>query len=69
MISLQVLITTVVYLVVIGVIFWLLLWLISYCGIPEPFNKIARVILAVFAVLAVIGILLSLVSGQPLFRP
>ena len=37
--------------------------------LPEPFNKIARVVLAVFSVLVVIGILLSLVGGTPVFRP
>lgn len=58
---------SVVYLVVAGLIFWLLWWLISYAGIPEPFGKVARVILALFAVLIVINVLLSIV-GHPLIR-
>jgi len=58
----------VITLIVAGLIFWLLWWLIQYCGIPEPFNKVARVILAILAVLVIIGVLLSLVNGQPLFR-
>lgn len=69
MISLTAMVTTVVYLIIIGVVFGLLWWLIEYCGIPEPFHKAGRVILAVLVVLCVIGILLSLVSGQPLFKP
>ncbi len=69
MISLATAITLIVYLIVAGLIFWLLNWLISYCGIPEPFNKVARIILAVLAVLVVIGLLLQLAGGQPLFRP
>lgn len=68
MISLTALITVVVYIIIAGVIFGLLWWLIGYCGLPEPFDKAARVILAVVAVLVVIGILLSLVNGVPLFR-
>jgi hypothetical protein len=58
-----------VYLIVAGLIFWLLWWLIGYVGLPEPFNKVAHVVLAVAAVLVVIGILLSLTNGTPLFRP
>lgn len=69
MISLSSLVSAVVILLVAGLIFWLLWWLIGYCGVPEPFNKVARVVLAVLAVLVCIGILLGLVSGQPLFRP
>lgn len=69
MISISAAVTTIVYLIVAGLIFWLLWWLISYVGPPEPFRKIANVILAILAVLVVIGILLSLVGGGPIFRP
>lgn len=69
MISIGGAVSVVITLVVAGLIFWLLFWLISYCGIPEPFNKVAKVILAVLAVLVCIGVLLSLQSGQALFRP
>jgi len=51
---------------IIGVIFGLLWWLIGYCSIPEPFNKVARVILAIVAVIFLINVLLSL-SGTRLF--
>jgi hypothetical protein len=69
MISLTVLVSLVMYLIVAGLIFWLLWWLIGYCGIPEPFNKVARIVLAVAAVLVIIGLLLQLVGGTPVFRP
>ena len=68
MIPLNGMVQLVITLIVAGLIFWLLWWLIQYCGIPEPFNKVARVILAILAVLVIIGVLLSLVNGQPLFR-
>lgn len=64
MITLQALVQVIVLLIVGGLIFWLLHWLIGYVGVPEPFNKIARVALAIFAVLFVIGVLLSLVGIQ-----
>ena len=69
MISLSAAVAIVVYLVIAGLIFFLLHWLIGYCGVPEPFGKVARIVLAIMAVLVIIGLLLSFVSGQPVFRP
>lgn len=54
------------YIIVIGIVFYLLFWLIGYVGLPEPFNKVARVILGVAAVIILINVLLSMV-GHPLF--
>lgn len=68
MISLSAAVSVVLYLIVAGLVFWLLFWLVDYCGIPEPFNKVAKIILAILAVLVIIGILISIVNGQPLFR-
>lgn len=69
MLSLQGLVSVVLYLIVAGLIFWLLNYLVDYIAPPEPFHKIAKVVLVVFAVLVIIGILLSLVGGTPIFRP
>ena len=68
MISLSAAVTVILYLIIAGVIFWLLHWAIGYVGIPEPFNKVARVILVILAIFVVIGILLTMVGGQPIFR-
>ncbi len=68
MIPLAGLVSTLICVIVAGVIFGLLWWLIGFCGIPEPFNKVARVIVALIAVLFLIAVLLSLVNGQPIFR-
>ncbi len=69
MISLSAMVSVLIYLIVAGLIFYLLFWLIGYVGLPAPFDKVAKVVLAVAAVLVCIGILLSLVGGQPIFRP
>jgi len=69
MISVTSVVMVVVWLIVVGLIFWLLTWLVDYCGLPEPFNKIAHVVLAVAAVVCIILILLGLVSGRPIFVP
>jgi hypothetical protein len=52
----------VIYIVVIGCIFWLLTWLIDYVGLPEPFHRIARIIIAVVAVIIVLLLLLRLLG-------
>jgi hypothetical protein len=67
MISIEMVVQVIVYLICVGAIFGLLWWLIGYCGIPEPFNKFARVFLAVCAVLILIGILLG-IAGHPIIR-
>lgn len=56
-----------VKLILMGLIFWLIWWFIDYVGIPEPFNKVLRVVIGLVALIFLINILLSL-SGQPLFR-
>jgi hypothetical protein len=60
-------INAVVWLVVAGVIFWLLWWLVGYCALPEPFNKVARVVLAIAAVVVLINVLMSL-AGHPMIH-
>jgi uncharacterized membrane protein YphA (DoxX/SURF4 family) len=69
MISLSSVLYVVVWLLVAGLVFWLLNWLISYCGVPDPFAKVARVVLAICAVVVCILLLLGLATGQPVFRP
>jgi len=62
------LVAILVYIIVIGLVFWLLWWLIGYVGLPEPFNKVARVILAVVAVIICIYFLLGLAGPLPHLR-
>ncbi len=68
MISLSAVVTVIIYLIVAGLVFWLLWWLVGYIAPPEPFRKVANVVLAIAAVLVIIGVLMSLVGGQPIFR-
>lgn len=62
------LVTLVVYLLVVGLIVWLLLWLIDYVPVPEPFNRVAKIIIMVAAVLIVIFVLLGLIGEAPSLR-
>lgn len=52
----------VIYLVVIGIIVWLLLYLIDVIPLPEPFNRVARICIIVLSVLIVILLLLQFIG-------
>lgn len=67
-ITLHALVQVIIWLLVVGGVCWLLWWLIGYVGMPEPFNKIARVVVAVVAVLLLINLLLTFTSGGPYLR-
>lgn len=68
MFSIQGLVVLVVQLIILGVVFSLLWWLIDQAGLPQPFAKAARVVLACVAVLIVCGLLLGLTGGPALIR-
>lgn len=63
-ISLNGLLELVVYIVVVGLIFWCIWWFLGYVGVPEPFNKVIRVVIGLVALIIVINLLLGLV-GTP----
>ena len=65
--SLEGLVELVVYLAIVGGILWLLLWLIGYIGLPEPFAKVAKIIIMVVGVLILINVLLGF-AGHPVVR-
>lgn len=67
MIGVDVLIRLIVLLVVVGLIAWVAFWALREIAPPEPFNKVARVLLVLFVALFIISLLLSLV-GYPLVR-
>jgi hypothetical protein len=43
--------------VVLGLVFYLLWWLIGVIGLPDPFNKVAQVLIALIAVVILLGLL------------
>lgn len=60
------LVELVIYLIIIGGVFWLLLFLIGYIGLPEPFSKVAKAIIMIVAVLILINVLLGF-AGHPIY--
>jgi uncharacterized membrane protein len=65
--SLEGLVELVIYLAIVGGILWLLLWLVGYIGLPEPFSKVAKIIIMVVGVLILINVLLGF-AGHPVVR-
>lgn len=53
-----------VYIVIVGLIFYVLFWAIGKIGLPEPFGKIATVILVLAVVIVLLNLLLGL-TGSP----
>lgn len=58
----QAVINAVIMLVVAGLILWILNWAITAIGLPEPFAKVAKVIIILFAAVVAINALLTLVG-------
>lgn len=57
----------VIYIVIIGVIVWLLLYLVQTIPLPAPFNQIARTVIIVVGVLICILLLLQFAESVPGF--
>lgn len=47
-----------IYLVIVGLIAWLIWWFIGYIGLPAPFDKVARVIVGLVVIVLLIQFLL-----------
>ncbi len=54
------LLNALVWLVVAGLIFFLLDWFIRYVGLPDPFAKVARCLIGLVAVVLLINAVLSI---------
>ena len=67
MIEVSSLLSLLVTLLIGGLIFWLIWWAIERAGLPEPFHKVAIVVVTFCAVAFLINLLLGL-SGVRLFR-
>jgi uncharacterized membrane protein YhdT len=67
MISGQELLSVLLYLVVWGLVLYVLWWGIGRLGLPEPFSKVATVVLVVLTVVVLLNLLFGFV-GTPLVR-
>jgi cation transporter-like permease len=58
------LITLIVYLLVIGLLYWLVIYVIDSVPIPDPPARIIKIALMVLMVLVIIVLLLQLLGGN-----
>lgn len=55
-------------LIIYGLIFWILWWGLGQIALPEPFAKVATVILVVAAMVVIIGLLVGYVPPLPFLK-
>lgn len=55
----EALLTLLIYIVVIGVIAYVLIWGLGWLGLPAPFDKVAKAVIFLFVLIAVIYILMG----------
>ena len=56
------LVNLLIYVIVIGLLLWLVLYVIEAIPLPDPFGRVARVVVVVIAVLILILLLLQLIG-------
>ena len=54
------LVNALIWIVGLGLICWLLIWFIDWCGLPAPFNKVAKVLVGLAAVIFLIRIIIRI---------
>lgn len=62
MFTLSAMISLLFALVIVGLIVWLLLFVLDYVGVPEPFHKVGKVLIILFAVVWLIYKLLPFIK-------
>jgi hypothetical protein len=55
--------TLIVYLIVLGLLYWLVVYVLDAVPIPDPPNRIIKILLMVLMVLVVIVLLLNLIGA------
>jgi len=58
------LVNALIWLVGVGLIAWLLWWFIGYVGLPEPFAKVARVLIALVVVVMLIRLIMRITGAN-----
>ena len=56
------LINLIVWLLVVGILYWLAIYVIDAIPLPQPANRVAKIVLTVLVVLIVVLLLLQLVG-------
>lgn len=57
-----------IWVLVLGLVFYLCYWVIGLIPLPEPFGVVAKVILGIIALLLLVSVLLPIAGSPPLIR-
>jgi hypothetical protein len=57
----------VIQLVICGLVFWLICWFLGWVGVPEPFNKVIKVVIGLVVLIFLINVLMSF-GGHPMIH-
>ena len=60
------LLSLVVTLVILGLLMWLFIWFIGWAGIPDPFSKVAMVLVGLFAFIYLAMLLMGYAQPLPI---
>jgi len=61
------LLNAVIWIIVAGVIYWLVMWAIDKIGVPEPFHKVLMVVVILAVLIILVNALLT-IAGHPFIR-
>jgi hypothetical protein len=61
-------ISTLIYLLIVFLVIGIVWWLIDYIPVPEPLNRLAKIVVVVIGALIIIAVLLDL-AGAPVGWP
>lgn len=62
------LLSVIIWLVVAGLIYFVIDWGLKKIALPQPFDTIARVVLVLITVVLIVSALLGLTSNGPIIR-
>lgn len=48
-----------VTLLILGLVFYVVVWLIDWIGVPEPFNKVLKAVIGIICVIYLLSLLLG----------
>jgi hypothetical protein len=54
-----------IYVIVLALVIGLAYWLVDYLPVPQPLNKILKIVIMVIGVIAVIYLLMGLAGNRP----
>ncbi len=62
------LLSLLIYIVLLGLGFYLLWWFLGVVALPEPFAKVAQVLIGLFAIIILFSLIFGLMPMPPLLK-